>query len=202
MDVQTPHWEFGRTTQVTFKIITMEPQSPQSPPPPVVDINTEIPLTSSSLTDNTETSPDISITKRAPPNQSSLFGKSNTCSGVLNPHSDPHANSISIGSTQSSSGGYRPPPLQQQQSQQDEAQVTGSVSEMKRLLSAAASAATTSPKPVPSFGKPNLAPKPPGNQLTPGGANGSTPTSPLLSSGLHGPVKTTVARHHSMKTPR
>lgn len=173
----------------------------QQSPPPTSPVIAEFALASSSLTDDnhTETSPDISITTmRAFPNQSSLFGRGNTSSGVFNPNSDPNVNAISIGSTQSSSlGGNR---QQQPQSPQNETQVTGSVSEMKRLLSAAASSATSAP----SFGKPNLAPKPPGNQLTPGGggANGSMPTSPLLSSGLHGPVKTTVARHHSMKTPR
>lgn len=119
-----------------------------------------------------------------PANKSSLF----------NTNTSEVANESSLGSTQ---------PLEEAQI------VSGSVSEMKRLLSQSGVlggggvGAGVASKPVPNFGKPNLAPKPPGNQLTaPGSANVSTPTSPLLSPGLHGAVKATVSRHHSMKTPR
>lgn len=53
-------------------------------------------------------------------------------------------------------------------------------------------------KPVPNHGKPNCAPKPPGIQqiiAAKSGNNGS-------SNGSNGTGRPTVARHHSMKTPR
>lgn len=188
-----------RTTQVIVKIITMEPQPTQNqqsttpqilPEPDITPPHITDTFGPNSLTDNTNNNNRTSIIPNvgtATPNASSLF---NNCRRSPEINSDPsHANAHSIDST-SSTRGQSPP-------QQDEVPAHGSVSEMKRLLSA-----SSSPKPVPNFGKPNLAPKPPGNQLTPGGANGSTPTSPLLSSGLHGAGKATVSRHHSMKTPR
>ncbi|XP_037051851.1 WAS/WASL-interacting protein family member 2 isoform X2 [Bradysia coprophila] len=57
---------------------------------------------------------------------------------------------------------------------------------------------SNSTKPVPNHGKPNCAPKPPGIQqiiAAKGGNNGST-------NGSNGTGRPTVARHHSMKSPR
>lgn len=169
--------------QVIVKIITVEPQTQQQQ-------NHELPTNTSSSTgvanNASDTSPPI-IVMGTMPNKSSLFKTNNnnitldSFGGVPNHY--PQANASSIGSSTTTS------------TPQDEAQTSGSVSELKRLLSASASS-----KPVPNFGKPNLAPKPPGNQLTPGSANGSMPTSPLLQGGA---VKgNTVSRHHSMRTPR
>lgn len=169
--------------QVIVKIITVEPQTQQQQ-------NHELPTNTSSSTgvanNASDTSPPI-IVMGTMPNKSSLFKTNNnnitldSFGGVPNHY--PKANASSIGSSTTTS------------TPQDEAQTSGSVSELKRLLSASASS-----KPVPNFGKPNLAPKPPGNQLTPGSANGSMPTSPLLQGGA---VKgNTVSRHHSMRTPR
>lgn len=170
--------------QVIVKIITVEPQTQQQQ-------NHELPTNISSSTgvanNASDTSPPI-IVMGTMPNKSSLFKINNNKNITLDsfggvPNHYPQANASSIGSSTTTS------------TPQDEAQTSGSVSELKRLLSASASS-----KPVPNFGKPNLAPKPPGNQLTPGSANGSMPTSPLLQGGA---VKgNTVSRHHSMRTPR
>lgn len=51
-------------------------------------------------------------------------------------------------------------------------------------------------RPVPNHGKPNCAPKPPGIQQIIAAKNGST------SNSSNGTGRPTVARHHSMKTPR
>lgn len=128
------------------------------------------------------------------PNKSSLFQNNNTnsrSSSKITPDREEEeealANASSIGSTPQT------PP-------EDAQIVSGSVSEMKRLLQSQAGGTL---KPVSNYGKPYLAPKPPGgSQLMTPGTNVSTPTSPLLSSALHGAVKATVSRHHSMKTPR
>lgn len=53
-------------------------------------------------------------------------------------------------------------------------------------------------KPVPNHGKPNCAPKPPGIQQIISAKNGNNGTSV----GSNGTGRPTVARHHSMKTPR
>lgn len=129
----------------------------------------------------------------ATPNKSSLFNSRvpQTPPGSFPNADQPFANPPPQRSIGSSAAG-------------EDTQPTVSVSEMRRLLSQASATTTTptSPKPSPSYGKPNLAPKPPG-------ANGSTPTSPSLTSpglvsGNRQPMttKATVARHHSMKTPR
>lgn len=169
--------------QVIVKIITVEPQTQQQQNH---DLPTNTPSSTGVANNASDTSPPI-IVMGTMPNKSSLFKTNNnhitldSFGGVPNHY--PQANASSIGSATTTS------------TPQDEAQTSGSVSELKRLLSASASS-----KPLPNFGKPNLAPKPPGNQLTPGSANGSMPTSPLLQGGA---VKgNTVSRHHSMRTPR
>lgn len=53
-------------------------------------------------------------------------------------------------------------------------------------------------KPVPNHGKPNCAPKPPGIQQIISAKNGNNGNS----NGSNGTGRPTVARHHSMKTPR
>lgn len=53
-------------------------------------------------------------------------------------------------------------------------------------------------KPVPNHGKPNCAPKPPGIQQIIAAKNGNNGNS----NGSNGTGRPTVARHHSMKTPR
>lgn len=170
--------------QVIVKIITVEPQTQEKQENHEPPTNTS--TSSTGVANNaSETIPPI-IVIGSMPNKSSLFKTNNNITldsfgGVPNHLSK--ANASSIGSSTTTS------------TPQDEAQTSGSVSELKRLLSASASS-----KPVPNFGKPNLAPKPPGNQLTPGSANGSMPTSPLLQGGA---VKgNAVSRHHSMRTPR
>lgn len=169
--------------QVIVKIITVEPQTQKQQNH---DLPTKTTSSSGVANNASDTRPPI-IVMGTMPNKSSLFKTNNnnitldSFGGVPNHY--PQANASSIGSSTTTS------------TPQDEAQTSGSVSELKRLLSASASS-----KPVPNFGKPNLAPKPPGNQLTPGSANGSMPTSPLLQGGA---VKgNTVSRHHSMRTPR
>ena len=172
-----------RQTQVTVKIITMEPNILHCHPH---DPNISPPEKASPTTSPTRTSAVVSVNNTfvtPPKNKSSLFDS------VEHPQHD--VNPSSIGSTPQPST----PGLQQEEI------VSGSVSEMKRLLM---SGGGTSPKPAPNFGKPNLAPKPPGSQLTPGGGGGgpgSKPTSPLLSPG-GAALKATVSRHHSMRTPR
>lgn len=206
-----------RPTQVIVKIITIEAQQqPNNHHNPTHFDHTISSSTSSTTTgvainnNNKNTSSVIAISPPQSkmvgsmiPNQSSLFKSHST----FDQDPNPNANASSIGSTPTTTTGTlgRQRPHQQSpppQQHEDEAQqtVAGSVSELKRLLSASAAS-----KPAPNYGKPNLAPKPPGNQLTPGTpANGSTPTSPLLQGGGGGvgAVKATVARHHSMRTPR
>lgn len=53
-------------------------------------------------------------------------------------------------------------------------------------------------KPVPNYGKPNLAPKPPGMQSLQ--LSLALPSQPATGRNSNG--RPTVARHHSMKTPR
>ncbi len=60
------------------------------------------------------------------------------------------------------------------------------------------SSSTQQLKPVPNHGKPNCAPKPPGIQQIIAAKNGSNGTT----NGSNGTGRPTVARHHSMKTPR
>lgn len=55
-------------------------------------------------------------------------------------------------------------------------------------------------KPVPNHGKPNCAPKPPGIQQIIASKNGNGNGS--STNGSNGTGRPTVARHHSMKTPR
>lgn len=57
-------------------------------------------------------------------------------------------------------------------------------------------------KPVPNHGKPNCAPKPPGIQQIIAAKNGNNGNSGTNNNGSNGTGRPTVARHHSMKTPR